>query len=327
MYDIPILFLIFNRPETTQRVFEEIKKQKPKYLFVAADGARSNVEDDLSKCKNTRDIVLDGIDWNCELKTLFRDENLGCGKAVQSALDWFFDDVEMGVIIEDDIIPNSSFFEYADILLNRFKDNHQIFSINGCNLAYENYQYDYGLTRYFNMWGWATWKRSNDLVNKTWPTYDRINDFKKGSGLLKALRLPSIWPQDEWIHYWQIIFKNTKNGNIDTWDYQWVYTCLKNQCYCVRPNLNMIENIGFNVNATHTSQAPHVKLNYMKVHNLKIIKSNLTERMSIDEKYEIENVAGYWHNITLNHNNLYDKIYKYLDKKKYYLFKSKKNNG
>ena len=149
----PILFLIFNRPENTQRVFEEIKKQKPKYLFVAADGARPNIIGDVEKCKAVREIVNKGIDWDCELKILFRDENLGCGKAVQGALDWFFDEVEMGIIIEDDILPDSSFFSYAEILLNRFKDDSQIFSINGCSLAYENNKYDFGLTRYFNMWG------------------------------------------------------------------------------------------------------------------------------------------------------------------------------
>ena len=101
MYNIPILFLIFNRPENTLRAFEEIKKQKPKYLYVAADGARPHVVEDLEKCKATRELVIEGVDWDCEVKTLLREENLGCGKAVQSALDWFFSEVEMGIIIED----------------------------------------------------------------------------------------------------------------------------------------------------------------------------------------------------------------------------------
>lgn len=315
MYDIPILFLIFNRPENTQRAFEEIKRQKPKYLYVAADGARPHITEDMEKCKATRELVIKGIDWDCELKTLFRDKNFGCGKAVQSALDWFFDEVEMGVIIEDDIIPAPSFFRYAEIVLNRFKDNSQIFSINGCSLSYENHKYDFGLTRYFNMWGWATWRRSNDLVNKTWVTYDGINDFKKGSELLKSLSLPTILPHKEWIYKWQYLFDGTKSGKIDTWDYQWVYTCLKNQQYCIRPNLNMINNIGFNENATHTSQAPHIRLSNIKVDALKITNNKLNGRMKVDYKYEIVYVAEYWNGVVIDFNNFIKKIKRYLKKK------------
>ncbi|WP_310378306.1 glycosyltransferase family A protein [Flavobacterium sp.] len=308
MYDIPILFLIYNRPENTQRAFEVIKNQKPKYLYVAADGARPNTNEDWEKCKVTRELVIKGIDWDCELKTLFREENLGCGKAVQNALDWFFGEVEMGLIIEDDILPDPSFFKYTEILLHRFKDNTQIFSINGCSLAYENHKYDFGLTRYFNMWGWASWRRSNDLVNKTWPTYDGINDFKKGSKLLKSLRLPTILPHKEWIYKWQYFFDATKSGKIDTWDYQWVYTCLKNQQFCIRPNLNMINNIGFNENATHTNQAPHIRLSNIKVNALKNANANLKGRLKIEPKYEIINVAAYWNGVVIDYANFIKKV-------------------
>lgn len=314
-FHTPILFLIFNRPENTQRVFEEIKKQKPKYLFVAADGARPNIVGDVEKCKAVRDIVNKGIDWDCELKVLFRDQNLGCGKAVQGALDWFFDEVEMGIIIEDDILPDSSFFSYAEILLNRFKDDSQIFSINGCSLAYENHKYDFGLTRYFNMWGWASWRRSNDLVNKTWNTYNGINDFKKGSNFVKSLSLPTILPQKEWIYKWHDLFDATKSGKIDTWDYQWVFTCLKNQQYCIRPNLNMIDNLGFNENATHTIQAPHIKLNNIKVNTLKITDGRLNGKMKVDCKYEVVNVAEYWNGVVIDYNNFVKKVKKYFKKK------------
>jgi hypothetical protein len=314
MFKTPILFLIFNRPETTQKVFEEIKKQKPKFLYVAADGARSHIAEDQEKCKVVRDLVLEGIDWDCEVKTLFRNENLGCGKAVQSALDWFFGEVEMGIIIEDDILPDPSFFKFAEILLNRFKDNYQIFSINGYNLAYENHKYDYGLTRYFNMWGWASWRRSNDLVNKTWKTYDGISDFKKGSKFLKTLKLPTVLPHEEWICKWQHLLDSTKSGKIDTWDYQWVFSCLKNQQYCIRPNLNMINNIGFNENSTHTSQAPHIKLNNIKVNTVKIIDDNLKGKMHTDYKYEIIHVAEYWNGVVINDINFIKKVKRYFNK-------------
>ncbi|UQD56147.1 nucleotide-diphospho-sugar transferase [Flavobacterium sp. K5-23] len=288
---------------------------------MAADGPRSNIIEDIEKCKETRNLVLKGIDWDCEVKTLFRDENFGCGKAVQNALDWFFDEVEMGIIIEDDILPDSSFFWYAEILLDRFKNDYQIFSINGCSLAYENHKYDFGLTRYFNMWGWASWRRSNDLVNKTWNTYNGIDDFKKGSKLVKSLSLPTILPQKEWINRWQFLFDATKNGNIDTWDYQWVFTCLKNQQYCIRPNLNMINNIGFNKDSTHTIQVPHIKLSNIKVNTLKITNGILNGKMKIDSIYEIVNVAEYWNGVVINSSNFIKKVNGYF-KKSLNLFKN-----
>lgn len=316
-FNTPILFLIFNRPEETAQSFGVIKQMKPKYLFVAADGPRTSNLDDSEKCESTRRLVLDAIDWDCEIKTLFRTENLGCGKAVQNALDWFFEQVEMGIILEDDIIPTLSFFSYAEILLNRYKDDNTIFSINGCNLAYENNKYDYGLTRYFNMWGWASWRRSNDLVNKTWKTFDSVNDFKKGSSLLKSLQLPTILPQKEWISKWNHLLCSTYNGVIDTWDYQWVYTCLKNNQYCIRPNSAIIKNIGFNINSTHTPTAPHPLLNDVKIDNSKMNTIDFKGKIKIDFKYELVNVAEYWNGTVINWSTLFKKINK---KIKYLLF-------
>jgi hypothetical protein len=311
MFKTPILFLIFNRPENTQRVFEEIRKQKPKYLFIAADGPRSHFEEDIEKCKITRKIVFDGIDWDCEVKILFRSENLGCGKAVQDALNWFFTEVEMGIIIEDDIIPDPSFFDYSALMLKKYRNNNNIFSINGYSLGYKNHNYEYGLTRYFNMWGWATWRRSNDLVNKTWPTYDGTLDFKKSNKFLKTLKLPTIWLQNEWFERWRYLFDQTKSGNIDTWDYQWIYTCLKSEGFCIRPNLNMINNIGFNKNSTHTPQAPHYKLNNIKIYSLKITDNCQKGKMRIDKKYEIQNVAEYWNGVIIDYKSSKRKFKKY----------------
>nr|WP_315199013.1 nucleotide-diphospho-sugar transferase [uncultured Flavobacterium sp.] len=308
MFNIPILFLVFNRPEETAQSFEMIKKIKPTQLFIAADGPRLNIQSDFSNCEEVRVSILNFIDWDCDVKTLFRDENLGCGKAVQSALDWFFEQTEMGIIIEDDIIPDLSFFTYAENLLHKFKDNHTIFSINGCSLAYENFKYDYGLTKYFNMWGWATWRRSNDLVHKTWSAYDRNADLKKNSVLVKALKLNTIWPKDEWYNYWFRIFKDTYKGEIDTWDYQWVYTCLKNQKYAIRPNLNRINNIGFSDNSTHTSQAPHIKLSNMKVYHVEKMDTELKGEMIVDLKYERQHVAKYWKGFKFNVNSLIKKV-------------------
>src|SRR5262245_29106398 len=116
-FDIPILFLVFNRPETTVRVFQRIREMQPAKLFVAADGPRNGREEEQEKCKEVRKLILDGVDWPCDIKTLFRDHNLGCGNAVSSAITWFFENVEEGIILEDDTLPDPTFFGFCKTLL------------------------------------------------------------------------------------------------------------------------------------------------------------------------------------------------------------------
>lgn len=315
MFEIPILYLVFNRPYETTKSFESIRSIKPKYLFIAADGPRINNSVDISECEKVRIFILNHIDWECEVKTLFREHNLGCGTAVQEALNWFFETVEMGIVIEDDIIASHSFFEYAKRMLYKFKNDTQIFSINGSNLAYENNNFDYGVTRYFNMWGWATWRRSNDLVAQIWPQYDNKIDFKKNSKFIKILKLPTIYPHGEWIDRWSVLFDITKNKKIDTWDYQWVYTCLKQELYCIRPNHNWIMNIGFNERSTHTLVPPYYVLKKNSLKNNFFVGDNFRGHMKLDSVYEMVHVAQYWQGLIVNFVSFKKKVKKYLIKK------------
>ena len=165
MFDVPILFLVFNRPETTHQVFEAIKKQRPKYLFVAADGARTDKEGEAAKCEEVRKLILENINWACEVKTLFRNENLGCGLAVSQAITWFFEQVEEGIILEDDCLPSGSFFSFCSVLLERYRNDEKVFMIGGFSLLPENTKskYDYFFNTFGGIWGWATWKRSWSL--------------------------------------------------------------------------------------------------------------------------------------------------------------------
>lgn len=300
IYEIPILYLVFNRLCETKKSFERIKELKPKYLFIAADGPRENNKFDSVECEKVRKFILHNINWECEVKILFRDDNLGCGTAVQEALNWFFESVEMGVIIEDDIVASEAFFHYARTMLYKFKHNTDIFSINGCNIGYVDQYYDFGATKYFNMWGWATWRRSNDLVRQIWPTYDSQIDFKKNSLLLKNLRLPTIYPHGEWIDKWNVLFDITKDKKIDTWDYQWVYTCLKQQLICIRPNKTWIVNIGFNERSTHTNTEPHKVLKDRDISSYLKIDRELHGTLELNQKYELVNVALYWQGIKVN---------------------------
>ncbi|WP_100801973.1 nucleotide-diphospho-sugar transferase [Ulvibacter sp. MAR_2010_11] len=293
----------------TKESFAVLRKVQPKKLYIAADGPRSRVEGEEAVCNEVQQYVVDHIDWDCELKTLFREDNLGCQKAVQGAIDWFFNEEEMGIVLEDDLIPDISFFDYASKLLVKYQYNTKIFSINGCNLGYENREIPYGLTRYFNMWGWATWRRSNELVKKSWFTVDLNKDFAHGSPLLNSLKLETNWPQEEWFSLWRGHFKNTLNGKKDTWDYQWVYTCLKNDLYAIRPNVNLVNNIGFNANATHTKKMDGLSSNSFVVSAMNLDKKR-DFTPEIDPKYEIKYVAEKWQNLKIDYSLLLKKLRK-----------------
>jgi hypothetical protein len=243
-FNTPVLFLVFNRPDTTQKVFDVIREIQPKYLFIAADGHRKNKPDDIQKCKETRTIV-DQIDWKCELKTLFRDENLGCGKAVSSAITWFFNNVEEGIILEDDCLPNLSFFHYCEELLERYRENDEIMTIAGNNL------YDgvvpSNVSYYFSaiprIWGWATWKNS-------WQKY--VFDANEISKKQFKLALNYRFQNSKIKRLWHWRFYLIRKHQIDTWDFQLCFSVLINKGLSIVPCKNMISNIGFNENATHT---------------------------------------------------------------------------
>lgn len=303
----PILYLVFNRPQETRESFAILQKAKPSKLYIAADGPRSTVPSDHAKCEEVREHILANIDWDCELEMLFRDYNLGCGAAVQGALNWFFNEEDKGIILEDDVLPDESFFNFAGNLLDKYKNDPTIFSINGCNLGYNKKGSPYGLTRYFNMWGWATWKRSNDLVNKSWKNVNLNKDFAQFSPLLNSLKLDTIWPNDEWYALWRNAFKKIKNGNLDTWDYQWTYTCLINQLYCIRPNVNLVNNIGFNEDATHTKAMRDIDSDLLQVSTLDFhIQDDFIPEL--DRRYEISYVAEKWQHFPVNYSLLLKKI-------------------
>jgi hypothetical protein len=243
----PVLFVVFNRPDVTKRVFDEIRKQRPRRLFVAADGPRPDRDDDILNCKNTRRIIEEGVDWDCELKLLFRKENLGCKYAVSSAITWFFDQVDAGIILEDDCLPDPSFFEFCTENLERYKSDEDVFIISGQSTIFdcaENFRVpaatneSYYFSKYPKIWGWATWKR-------VWQMYDaELSDitFAEIKPALEKIEVP----------YWSYIFDQLKKGNIDTWDYQLTYLMLMKRGMCISPYNNMISNIGFGLQATHT---------------------------------------------------------------------------
>lgn len=246
MFETPILFLIFNRLDTTIKVFEAIKKQKPKYLFIAADGSRKDKAGEFEKCQETRDIVMNGIDWDCEVKTLFRSENLGCGRAVSSAITWFFENVEEGIILEDDCLPNPDFFSYCSVMLEHYRKSEQVMFISGDNFqdGIKRSKYSYYFSAYSHVWGWASWKRAWDNYSFTLSELTE-HDFDE--------TLKFYFSNKAEQKYWKTIFLKMKEGMIDTWDYQVNFSVWSQKGVSIIPNVNLVTNIGFGQEATHTN--------------------------------------------------------------------------
>lgn len=243
MFNTPVLLLIFNRPDTTKRVFEKIKELKPSQLFVAADGPRGDKEGEEELCLQTREIIKD-IDWECELKTLFRAENLGCGKGPSSAITWFFSHVEQGIILEDDCLPNHSFFTFVDNMLKKYKNNEQIMLVSGSNylLGLLDIKDSYYFSQVPTTWGWGTWRRAWNHMNFEMKDYNKkVKKFPK---------IASLWHQ-----HWESILNGT--GVSDAWDFQWYFSIYEQNGLCIHPKYNLVQNIGFDYNnATHTFLPP-----------------------------------------------------------------------
>jgi|SRR3989344_844578 len=239
-----VLFLVFNRPDTTKQVFEAIRKAKPPRFYVTADGPREHKEGEVEKIQAVRDYVMGNIDWDCKVKTLFRDKNLGCKYAVSSAITWFFENEEMGIILEDDCLPSQSFFWFCEELLDRYKDDMRVWQINGFNpLENVDIGEDYYFSKFGPIWGWASWRRAwkhYDVEMKTWPEVRR----KKLYTAFCDSKREKVWRVQ--------LFDDVYNDKIDTWDYQWSFTKLINNGLSIMPKANMVQNIGFGKDATHT---------------------------------------------------------------------------
>ena len=251
-----VLFLIFNRLDTTKQVFEAIRKAKPPRIYIAADGPRENRPDDIKNIQGVRDYVLSSIDWNCEVKTLFRDENLGCKYAVSGAITWFFENEEKGIILEDDCLPSQSFFWFCEDLLDIYEDDLRVGQISGFNYGYEEkgVKYDYFFSKYPQIWGWASWKNR-------WQNYDvEISILNEIIGYQQLKQVLSKGESKQKL----LVLKKVHQGLIDTWDYQWSLTQYINRQYSIIPRINLIKNLGFNrEDAVHTKgKDPYGTISY-----------------------------------------------------------------
>lgn len=243
----PVAFIIFNRPDTTERVFAEIANARPPKLLVVADGPRANRSGEAEKCEAARDIIK-RVDWDCEVLTNFSETNLGCKNRPASGIDWVFKQVPEAIILEDDCLPHPTFFRFCEELLERYRDDERIGMISGDNFQFGHKRTDasYYFSRYNHTWGWASWRRAwshYDLEASGWPA------FRDGGWLDVLIRSPRER------RYWSKIFQAIYDGQLVTcWDYQWLLTSWAQGMVAVLPNVNLISNIGFGSGATHTHQ-------------------------------------------------------------------------
>lgn len=287
MYNIPILFLVFARPDTTVQVFERIRQIRPAKLYIAADAPRVGRPEEASRCEETRRII-EKIDWQCEVHTLFRDKNLGCKIAVSSAITWFFNNEEYGVILEDDCLPDLSFFTFCEELLVKYKDDDRIGHISGqCffpDLIKNDYSYDF--SKMVHIWGWASWRR-------VWQYYDV--DLNVWNLIKKDRTRKDSFFIDRWekIYFSSFIEDSLsgKNG-INTWDTQYMFTLRSRNQLSIYPSVNLVTNIGLNsLHATHTKKSDtkcfidSFKMKYPLKHPDYLFSNVRLDKMSIKKLY------------------------------------------
>lgn len=245
-FNTPILFIVFNRPEITKKSFTKIRQIKPSKLYVACDGPREGFENEKRNVNEVQKIATT-IDWPCEVKTLFQKNNLGCRKGCITAINWFFDNEEKGIILEDDCLAHLDFFYFCENLLDRYNSDERVSFISGDNFQNGNLRGEasYYFSKYISIWGWATWKnkwKKYDVGNmKFWPNWKSSRDF-----------LDKI-PYKVERKYWGNIFNLMYLGKIDTWDYALTASVWHKGGLTATPNVNLISNIGFGEGATHTT--------------------------------------------------------------------------
>jgi len=254
MFSKPILFIVFNRPDLTARIFEVIKKIKPVRLYVAADGPRADRSGETELCAQTRRLAT-AIDWPGEVKTRFLDKNAGCHTAVPAAISWFFSNEEEGIILEDDCLADPSFFSFCEELLEIYHNDEEVLMISGDNFQATGRetadQASYYFSKYANIWGWATWRRA-------WA--DFIDDFQGLDDRRMKTEIKKSFSSVRAQNYWYGFYKKIKTGRLINWDAKWSLSLVYNGGRSLIPNVNLVRNIGFGPEATHSAGNYHLSL-------------------------------------------------------------------
>ena len=245
--DTPLLLLAWRRPQTLRQVIDAIRPIAPSRMFVACDGPSPDRPGEAQKVLATRELIESQIDWPCHIERFYSDRNLGCRLGVSRAITWFFDQVEEGIILEDDCVPHPDFFLYCTTLLERYRHDSRVWCVSGNNFQDGQWRGDgsYYLSRYNHCWGWASWRRCWQHFDADLSQWPAIRD----SGLLGSIFENSL-ERKYWRRIWQRLFYE---GEPDSWAYRWTFTCLINGGLTALPNRNLVRNVGFGLDSTHTT--------------------------------------------------------------------------
>jgi hypothetical protein len=280
----PILFLVFNRPGVTSRVFEVIKKIKPKRLYIASDGARLGKSGEIEKVNLVRKIVTT-VDWPCKTRTLFSKYNLGCKIAVSYGIKWFFENEEEGIILEDDCLPHLDFFLFCEKLLEKYRNDERILTITGDNFqnGTKHGSKSYYFSKYFHCWGWATWRR-------TWDCYD--GEIKFWQKWKQSADWINKFPEKIERKYWSNLFDQIYLNKIDTWDFPFLACLWKKGGLNLIPNVNLVSNIGFGEDATHTISSTNKNNNLPATSIGDLTHPTYIEQCQVADTYTFNNTFG-----------------------------------
>ena len=250
----PVAFFVFNRPEETRKVFEQIARGKPDELLIVADGPRQSHPEDVEKCAAVREIVTD-VDWSCNLRTNFAERNLGVKERFQTGLNWVFENVAEAIVLEDDCLPSLDFFPFCEWMLDEYRDDKRVMNITGTNFLtdWKSDRQDYHFSTHGAIWGWATWERA-------WEAYDP--EMERWADPEIRERVADFISDDEQYYWRQKMYWRTFRGEIETWDFQWGFARHINSGLTIVPSRNLVTNIGFNEEATHTDnpELPYANL-------------------------------------------------------------------
>ena len=278
----PITFIIFNRPDTTEQVFAEIAKAKPPKLFVVADGPRTDHPDDIERCAAAR-AIIERVDWECEVFKNYSEVNLGCGYRPATGISWVFEHVEEAIILEDDCVPHPTFFRFCEELLEKYRDDGTVVQVSGFNPLYGSHkpEYSYFFYRIFACWGWATWRRVwkfQDMKIKPWPELRDTSWLQETIGDFRG------------IEYFKKIFDNVyvNPANTDIWDHQFLFTCWVRNGLAICPGSNLVDNVGFRADATHTKASQPVKhrvtgMNFPLRHPPKVVWDREADKLRVEQ--------------------------------------------
>lgn len=276
----PLLYIIFNRPDHTRRSFERIRAQAPSVLYIAADAPRLDRDGEREKTDQAR-AVTEAVDWQCEVHRLYATDNMGCGRRISSAITEVLAHHETVITLEDDCIPDPTFFPFCDQMLGKYADDERIMSVSGNNFqnAVSRTDSSYYFSKYPHCWGWATWRRS-------WQHFD----LEAWRHTQRTDCLASFCENEREHEYWTAMFDCCEEGSIDSWAMPWTLSCWLQNGLTILPNVNLVSNIGFGETGTHTlSDSPYANLPVSAIDDLRhpttVFRHRLADQFTDDLLY------------------------------------------